>query len=252
MVEFSIVIPAFNEEAGITSSLTQVINFMRGFSNGFEVIVVDDGSTDKTAEKVENHLKEYPQIKLIKNPHKGKAFSTRTGVLMASGKYVLMSDADMATPISELKRLFIWMQDHGFEVVVGSREGIGAKRANEPLTRHIMGRVFNMIVRVLTGLDIQDTQCGFKLFKGEAAQEIFNRLLVFGSEVEETEKPRVSAFDVEILLVAKKLGYKIKEVPISWTYVPTRRVHPVRDSILNFLDVVKIKANDILGKYSKY
>jgi glycosyltransferase involved in cell wall biosynthesis len=225
---------------------------MRGFDESFEIIVVDDGSTDKTAEKVEIYAKEYPQILLIKNPHKGKAFGVRTGVLMSSGKYVLMADADMATPILELKRLLVWMQDHGFEVVIGSREGIGAKRTNEPLMRHVMGRVFNTIVRALTLPEIQDTQCGFKLFKGDVGREIFSKLILFGADVPSTDKPRVSAFDVEVLLIAKKLGYKIKEVPISWTYVPTKRVHPIRDSVLNFLDVLNVKYNDILGKYSKY
>lgn len=251
MIEYSIVISAYNEEAGITSSLTQIIGFMKSFARSYEVIVVDDGSSDKTADVVEKFAKDHPEIVLKRNVHKGKGFGVRTGMLMASGEYILMSDADMATPIEELKRLMVWIKDHDFDIVIGSREGVGAIRYNEPFIRHLMGRVFNLIVRVLTVRGINDTQCGFKLFKADVAQDIFENLVLFGPDTPETNVPRVTAFDVEVLLIAQKRKYKIKEVPVTWTYVPTQRVHNIRDSIANFKDVLSVKINDIRGKYKK-
>lgn len=251
MIEYSIVIPAYNEEAAITSSLTQVISFMKSFAASFEIIVVDDGSTDKTVEAVEKFAKDYTEITLKKNPHKGKGFAVRTGMLMSSGEYVLMADADMATPIEELKRLMVWIKDHDFDIVIGSREGVGAVRHNEPYFRHFMGRIFNIIVQTLTVSGIKDTQCGFKVFKAKVAHEIFENLVLFGPNTPETDVPRVTAFDVEVLVIAKRRGYKVKEVPVHWTYVQTPRIHPLRDSIANLADVLSVKTNDLFGKYSK-
>lgn len=251
MIEYSIIIPAYNEEAGITSSLTQVIGFMKSFASSFEVIVVDDGSLDKTTKVVEKFAKDHPEIILKRNSHKGKGFAVRTGMLMSSGKYVLMADADMATPIEELKRLMVWLKDHDFDIVIGSREGVGAVRDNEPYVRHLMGRIFNLIIRIIAVSGINDTQCGFKVFKAEVAQDIFKSLVLFGPDTPDTEVPRVTAFDVEVLMIANKRGYKIKEVPVHWTYVKTKRVHPIRDSIANLSDVLAVKANDLSGKYKK-
>lgn len=250
-MQYSVVIPAFNEESRITTTLTRILGFMKDFVESFEIIVVDDGSSDETVKMVTEYSQDHPEVSLIANPHRGKGYAVRTGVLVSKGDLVLMADADMATPIDELKRLAVWIEDHDFDIVVSSREGVGATRHNEPLLRHIMGRVFNMIIRMLTRLGIQDTQNGFKLFKGDIAREIFGKLVLFGSDSRDITIPRVSAFDVEVLVVAKRLGYEIKEIPITWTYVPTTRVHPIRDSFLNFWDVIRIKANDMKGRYGK-
>lgn len=261
MVDYSIVIPAYNEEAGISASLTKVINFMKSFSNSFEVIVVDDGSTDKTSEIVQNYIDTHPELhpssigssysaKLIRNPHKGKGATVRKGVLDSSGNYILFSDADMATPIDEIKRMMVWIQEHDYDVVIASRQGKGAKRKNEPFLRHLMGRVFNTFVRFMVLPGIQDTQCGFKLMKGDVARNVFSKMILFGDSAPEIKVPKVSAFDIEMLVISKRLKCKIKEVPVTWTYVPTTRVSPVRDSIDMFLDVVKVKLNDISGKYN--
>jgi dolichyl-phosphate beta-glucosyltransferase len=224
---------------------------MKSFARSFEVIVVDDGSEDKTAGVVEKFAKDHSEIVLKRNVHKGKGFGIRTGMLMASGDYILMADADMATPIEELKRLMVWIKDHDFDIAIGSREGVGAVRHKEPFIRHLMGRVFNFIIQLLTIKGINDTQCGFKLFRADVAQDLFESLVLFGPNTPETNVPRVTAFDVEVLLIAKKRGYKIKEVPVSWTYVPTDRVHNIRDSIANLKDVITVKINDLAGKYNK-
>lgn len=249
MIEYSIITPVYNEEAAITSSLTQIVNFLNNFTSSYEVLVVDDGSTDKTLDVLETYIQLHQQIRVIKNQHKGKGYAVRTGVLVSTGDYVLMCDADMSTPIEEIKRLLVWIEDSNFDIAIASREGIGATRNNEPYIRHIMGRVFNMLIRFLLLPGIQDTQCGFKLFKGNVAREIFKRTVLFGDPAPTLKKSRVTAFDVEILVIAKRSGYKIKEVPVTWTYGPGSKVNPLRDSFKNLADVLKIKYNDLLGKY---
>ena len=252
MIEYSIVISAYNEEASISMALTQVLSFMGTFSTAFEIIVVDDGSTDRTVEMTENYINSSDKkiIKLIKNSHKGKANGVRTGIFAAQGEYILFTDADMATPIDELKRLMVWIQDHNFDMVIGSREGIGAQRHNEPFIRHLMGRVFNLLVKIMLSLEFEDTQCGFKVMKKDVAKDIFSHLILFGEDIAETNKPRVTAFDSEALVVAKKRGYKVKAVPVNWTYTPSTRVRKIGESVDMFIEVLRIKVNSLAGKYS--
>lgn len=249
MYEFSIVIPAYNEADRIIPTLTQVMTFMRNFSDSFEVIVVDDGSEDKTAELVENYKKENEEIKLIMNKHKGKGPTVWTGVMKAEGRFIYMADADLSTPIDELKTLISWIIEHDYDVVIASREGIGANRINEPYYRHLMGRFFNYVVQLAALPGIKDSQCGFKLFTKKAAKEIFKRLEVYGKEAKELKKGYMGAFDVEVLYLARKLGFKIKEVSVTWTYVKTTRLNPISDSIKMVLDVVKVRLNDMRGLY---
>ena len=248
-MEFSIVIPAYNEASVIVKTLSNMTSFMRSFSKSFEIIVVDDGSTDETANLAEAYSKDHPEVGVIRNPHKGKGYTVRTGMLAASGDLIMMADSDGAMPIEELKRLVIWVKEHNFDIVIGSREGIGAVRKNEPFIRHLMGRVFNLIIKILVLPGIEDTQCGYKLFKHKAAKDVFERLVLFGPNTPEIKVPRVSAFDVEVLFIARKFKYKIKEVHVIWNYIKTVRVHPIRDSIQNFLDVLKVKVNDLKGLY---
>ena len=247
----SIVIPAYNEEQNIRQSLAKVFEFLNTKDYPFEVIVVDDGSTDKTVEIIEEFFGERTELKLIKNPHKGKGFTVRTGVLAAKGEYVLFADADLATPIEEADRLLMWLKDHDFSVAIASREGFGAQRVKEPYYRHLMGRGFNFLVQLLVLSGIEDSQCGFKMFTREAAREIFSRLYIYGERVQKINRAYLGAFDVEVLFLARKLGYKIKEVPVTWRYVKTQRLDPLRDSIRMFWDIVGVRVGDLRGVYGR-
>lgn len=249
-MEYSIVIPAFNESDKITASLTQVLTFMRGFSDKFEVLVVDDGSKDATPAIVEEYSRLNPEITLIKCPHRGKGPTLWTGVLKSSGKFVYLADADLSAPIQELKKLSIWIIDQDYDIVIASREGYGAKRVGEPFYRHLMGRVFNFFVQLFLLPGINDTQCGFKLLKGDVAREIFVRLKTYGEDAQITNRAYMGAFDVEVLYLAKKLGYRIKDVPVVWTYVKTTRLNPIADSLKMLRDILLIKLNYAKGKYN--
>jgi len=248
-MDYSIVMPAYNEEDKITSTLTQVVNFMRGFCSSFEVIVVNDGSADDTAQKIEDYASENPEVRLITNSHKGKGFAVWTGMMEAKGDFIYMADADLSAPIEELKKLSVWAKDQNFDIVIGSREGFGARRIGEPFYRHVMGRFFNFLVQIVALPGINDSQCGFKLFKNNAAKDIFNRLLVYGEEAKEIDTTYFGAWDVEVLYLAKKLGYTIKQVPVTWTYVKSKRFNPIRDAIKMARDVFKVRLNDLGGRY---
>ncbi len=248
-MNYSVVIPAYNESDKISSSLTQAVNFMRTFCDSFEIIVVDDGSKDNTASIVEEYSAENPEVRVIRNPHKGKGFAVWTGMHEAKGDLIYMADADLSAPMSELKKLAVWVTDQNFDIAIASREGVGAERVGEPFYRHLMGRAFNLMIQILALPGIKDSQCGFKLFKGPVAKDIFGRMKVYGKDTKELDKPYTGAWDVEVLYLANKLRYNIKQVPIVWTHVKTTRVSPVRDSIKMALDVLKIRMNDLRGLY---
>lgn len=209
---------------------------------------MDDGSSDGTTRVVEALQLEYPGIRLIKNDHRGKGFTVRTGMLAAHGHIVLFSDADLSTPIEDLEKLLPWFE-RGYDIVIGSREGAGAQRIKEPFYRHIMGRVFNWIVRLLTVRGIEDTQCGFKAFRDQAAQDVFSRMRLYGDNAKKISGGMVTAFDVEVLFIAFKTGYRIKEVPVQWRYGTETKVNPLKDSYRNFRDVLMVRWNDLRGLY---
>ena len=251
--EISIIIPTYNEEKrGIKKNLAVVVDFLESESYDYEVIVADDGSTDGTVGVVEKFAQDKERVKILKLPHRGKGATVRDGMLAAAGKYILFSDADLATPIEELKRLLNWVEERGFDIVIASREGIGAQRENEPWHRHFLGRGFNFLVKLIALRGIEDTQCGFKLFKAAAAKEILKRLKIYShEETEELTTPYLGAFDVEILFLAQKLGYKIKEVPTTWHYAETQQLDPIKDSIRMARDVFMVRLNDLRGSYQK-
>ena len=170
---------------------------------------------------------------------------------MSEGKYILMTDADLSTPIDEIKRFLVWLEGNNYDFVIASREGLGSDRKDEPLIRHIMGRIFNLLIRIIVGLNFKDTQCGFKLFKGDEARKIFNKMILFGDKSQVVKYPKVTAFDVEVLILAKNYGFQVKEIPVEWKYVPTKRVSAIRDSLLMLGEILKIRINDLLGLYKK-
>lgn len=246
----SIVIPTYNEEKNIRKSLARVFSYLEDKDYSYEVLLVDDGSEDRTLEIVREFFGDREELRIIENPHRGKGYTVRTGMLSAEGNYILFTDADLATPIEELDRLLIWLRDRDFEVAIASREGFGAKRIDEPFHRHLMGRVFNFLVRLLALPGINDSQCGFKMFTKEAARDIFKRLTVYGEEAKELDRPYLGAFDVEVLYLARKLGYEIKEIAVTWQYVETVRLNALKDSWQMFLDVVQVRINDLRGLYN--
>jgi len=244
----TIVVPTYNEKERIPTTLTKISEFIASQTFGIELLVVDDGSDDGTADLVESLLTGGYQASVVRNEHRGKAFTVRTGMLAATGRYALFSDADLSTPIEEVSRFLPYLEG-GYDVVIGSREAPGAQRFDEPVTRHVMGRIFTRLVQLVTGQHFEDTQCGFKAFKREAAQAVFGRVQLYGPNSPVIKRSMVTGFDVELLFIAKKLGLRIAEVPVRWYYSAGSKVDPLRDSFQNLLDVLRVRAYDWQGRY---
>lgn len=246
-LKLSVVIPAYNESDNFAQGvLDQVHRYLSHQSYQSEVIIVDDGSTDATVNLVTAYLQDKPTWRLIANSHQGKAQTVAAGIAAAQGKITLFTDFDQATPLSEIEKLLPFL-DKGDDVVIGSREVEGSKREGEPWYRHLMGRGFNFFVNLFAFGNIHDTQCGFKLFKTAVAQKLFSQLVVYGPHRE--TRAFTGAFDVEVLYLAHKQGYKIAEVPVFWTHVKTPRISPIRDSVRMFFDLLRIRLADLQGKY---
>lgn len=229
-------------------TLEMVLNYCYRKPYAVEIIVVDDGSDDNTAAIAEEFAEEHTCLRVIRNDHRGKGYTVRTGMLQGRGDYILFSDADLAVPIEEFERLQPYLEE-GYEVAIGSREGQGARRIGEPFYRHVMGRVFNMLVRAVTVGGFQDTQCGFKVFTREASDVLFQQAQLYGENAPKLHTAAVTSFDVEILFLAVKRGYRVKEVPIKWIYGTETKVNPITDSWRNFKDVMRVRWNDLTGKY---
>lgn len=244
----SVVIPAYNEEHRLPATIQRVLAYLRSQSFPWELIVIDDGSQDRTAELAEAFATDEPAMRVIRNGHYGKGYAVRTGVLAARGEFVLFSDADLAVPMEEWEKLRRYL-NQGYDVVIGSREGAGAQRLGEPWHRHVMGRIFNLFVRLVAIGGIQDTQCGFKAFSRRAAHDLFNRMLLYGADASPVHGAAVTAFDVEVLFLATKRGYRICEVPVIWSYGEETKVNPLRDSWRNLRDVLRVRWNDLRGRY---
>ena len=244
----SVVIPSYDEMANLQKGVLDKVNhFLSQKQFPFEVIVVDDGSTDGSSQFVKKFCASNSNFRLIDNAHLGKAGAVTTGVFDSKGDYVLFTDMDQATPIEEVDNLLPYF-DKGYDIVIGSRKD---QRRGSPWTRKIMARGMVLLRTALVGIrGISDTQCGFKMFKNAAAQVLFRKLNIIHNNFQKVKGSSVSAgFDVEILYIAQKLGYKIKEVPVEWLYVETRRVNPVKDSIAGVMDLLRIKMKDLRGEY---
>jgi glycosyltransferase involved in cell wall biosynthesis len=244
----SVVVPAYNEEERLPATLEAIASYLASQPFSWEILVVDDGSEDRTAEVACAAMARVPQISLLRLEHRGKGFAVRQGMLKARGEIVLFTDADLSTPIGEIHKLLAALEE-GADVAIGSRQVSGAQRHLEPLHRHLMGRVFNYLVRVLAVPGIQDTQCGFKAFRCAAAQNIFSRLRLYADDAPVVRGSRVTGFDVEVLFLARKLGYTVAEVPVLWRHDRRSKVDPLRDSYRMFLDVVRVRLNYIMGRY---
>lgn len=227
--------------------LDKVRRFLDNKKYAYEVIIVDDGSKDGSAEFLKEFVRDNAQFRLIENPHTGKAGTVTRGVLEAQGEHVLFTDMDQATPIEEVDKLLPYF-DKGYDIVIGSRS---SRRKGAPWTRILMARGMILLRSLLVGLKhISDTQCGFKMFRKHIAKRLFEKVQALHNGFRTVSGSSVSAgFDVELLLLAQKMGQRIKEVPVHWLFVESRRVNPIRDSIDGLMDLLKIKLNDIQGKY---
>lgn len=243
----SVVIPCYNEAANLQKGvLYKVAEYLRGQKYLWEVVIVDDGSTDESTSLIDKFIKIHPNFFLVKNHHQGKAATVITGMLKAGGDCMLFSDMDQATPIEEVEKILPHLGEK-YDIVIGSRD---SQRRGAPLTRILMARAFMFLRSLILGIKITDTQCGFKLFKQKVVQDLFPKLKIYGGGLKQVSGSSVTAgFDVEMLFLAQKLGYKIKEVPVDWRYVETRRVGVIRDSWQGLWDMIKIRLNSFQGTY---
>ncbi len=245
----TVIIPAFNESFRIAASLRRVFSYLAEQSYPSNVVLVDDGSTDNTAAVAGALVPEFPDLEVHTIPHGGKAAAVLWGLEHATGDLILFADADLATPITYLDE-FRAASAKGADVVIGSREGETASRIGEPEFRHLMGRGFNALVRILLLPGIHDTQCGFKMFTAQARDSILPKLQLYRDQDDQISSPKVTAFDVELLVVARRLGLEMAIVPVTWTYGEQSKVNPVGDTLTNFSDVAHVKWNDLRGRYS--
>ena len=237
----SIVIPAYNESARIEATLDRVMSCVDEQRWDAEVLVVDDGSKDGTATIVARWMELYPRLHLIKNPgNRGKGYSVRNGLLQAAGDVVLFTDADLSSPMEEANRLMAAL-DRGADVAIGSRWMERERQTiHQPLYRQFFGRCFNAITRTVMGLPFKDTQCGFKAFKREAAQVIFR-----------LQRIERWGFDPEILFIARKLKYKIVEVPVTWGHDERSRMSYLKDGMKMLEEMAVIRYNSLAGRYDE-
>jgi len=243
----SVIIPSYNEISNLKRLvLNDVINYLKTRPYSWEVILSDDGSSDGTLEQLNAFANQHAEVRVLANLHRGKGPTVSAGILSAEGEWRLFTDFDQSTPLSESEKLLNFCNK--YDVVIGSREIAGALRDKEPIHRHLMGRVFNLVVQTLAIPGIQDTQCGFKLFSAQAAEFIFPKLYVYGLN-QERRDAFTGAFDVEALYLAKKYGYSIKEVPILWKHYQSDRVSPIKDSWRMFKDIFRIRLADLNHKY---
>ena len=244
-VFLSVVIPAFNEEHNIrTGVLDGIFDYLKEQKYSWEVILVDDGSSDKTAFLGEQFSKKHGQMLVMKEPHRGKGGTVITGMLKAVGEIILFTDMDQATPIDQLEKILPQFSKR-HDIVIGSRRG----REGAPLIRKSMAYGFSVLRYLVLRLPYKDTQCGFKAFTQKSARRIFGKMKIFDEKMT-TQGSSVSAgFDLEVLYLARKLGYKVAEVPVDWHHKEGTKVNPIKDSWEGFRDLFKVRLNASLGRY---
>ena len=233
----SIVFPAHNEEKRLPRTLEQTAAFLQAQPYSAEIIVVENGSTDRSLAVAEEHAARFPMLRVIHEEQRGKGRAVRRGMLAARGEYRFFCDVDLSMPITEINRFFP-PQLEGAEIVIASREAPGSVRYNEPAYRHTTGRVFNWMVKTLALPGIEDSQCGFKCFSASAAEALFPLQTIMGW-----------SFDVELLYAARRRGLRIVELDIPWYFNPDSKIHVLRDSWRMFWDLLSIRWNGLRGRY---
>ena len=237
---YSIVIPAYNESARLGATLEKVLAYVHAQGWDAEVIVVNDGSRDSTADIVRVFAAKDPALRLVENPgNRGKGYSVRNGMLNARGRIVLFSDADLSSPIQEAPKLLDALEA-GADIAIGSRWlRAETQTQRQPLHRQVFGRIFNLMLRINLGLQFKDTQCGFKAFKQPAVQAIF--------PLQQIER---WGFDPEILFLARKFKFKVQEIPVAWGHSGGTRINPLVDGSRMVMDMLRIRWHDLTGKYN--
>ena len=236
----SIVVPAYNEEARLPDSLAAIAAWMDARRLDAEILVVDDGSRDRTAEIAAEALRGRRGRVLKNGENRGKGYSVRHGVLEAAGRFILLTDADLSTPITEYDKLAAFVRDHDLDVAIGSRALPGSDvQLRQGLVRQSMGRIFNRIIRMMTGLTLQDTQCGFKLLDRERTRPLFEKMVVDRF-----------AFDVELLFLCRRFGLSVREVPVIWRNAPGSKVSILGDPLNMLLDVLRVRWRFRRGLYN--
>jgi dolichyl-phosphate beta-glucosyltransferase len=233
----SIIIPAHNEENRLPRTLEQVSAFLAQQSYEAEVLVVENGSSDRTPEVAEAFASKHKNMRVIRIAERGKGLAVRHGMLAAQGQYRFMCDADLSMPIGEVNK-FLPPALQAFDIAIGSREVKGARRYDEPFHRHFGGRFVNLIIRFFILPQLQDTQCGFKCFRAEVAEDLFRRQTLDGW-----------SFDIELMFIAYRRGYRVMEIPINWYYRTESKVSAVRDAMRMIGDIFRIRANARRGLY---
>lgn len=237
---YSLIIPAYNESARLGATLEKVLAYVHAQHWNAEVIVVNDGSRDSTAEIVRTFAAKDPALRLVENPgNRGKGYSVRNGMLNARGQILLFSDADLSSPIEEAPKLLAAL-DQGADIAIGSRWlRAETQTQRQPLHRQLFGRIFNVLLRLTLGLPFKDTQCGFKAFKQPAARAVFP-----------LQKIERWGFDPEILFLARKFGLKVQEVPVAWGHSGGARINPIIDGSRMFQEMLRVRWYALSGKYN--
>ena len=241
-LDLSIVIPAYNEEQRLPKTLDSIFSYVKSRPYLVEIIVVDDGSSDQTAEVVITCRQKYPELRLLSNTqNRGKGFSVRHGMLEARGEIALFSDADLSTPIEEADKLLAAVRENGYDAAIGSRAiDRSLIEVHQSLIREQAGILFNRLVRWLMGIEFSDTQCGFKAFRRQRTRIIF-----------EQQRIERFGFDPEILFLAKRNGLRVAEVPVRWSHDAGTKVNVASDGIRMFLDLLLIRWNAVRGYYPR-
>jgi glycosyltransferase involved in cell wall biosynthesis len=245
--DVSLIVPCYNEARRLPGTLAAALAYLSGRDYGWELLIADDGSTDATP-RIATEAAGRPGVRHLRLPHRGKAAAVRAGVDAARGQVIIFTDADLSTPIEyvdQTRQLLL----ADFDLVIGSREGKGARRVDEPFYRHFMGRLFNYLVQGLLIRGVRDTQCGFKGFRAEVARELFGRSRLYRSE-HQVRGPLVTGFDVELLFLARKFDYRIYQLPVTWHHVEGSKVRPGLDSLLMLRDILRVRLNDLRGFYN--